>query len=466
MSGLPVRFVIKTFQQIRVRILPLLSRPGLRRAAYLFSARSANSFLSLGFSLMAGRLLTVSDHGLYGKALAGIVVFQAITEIGLQFSLVRFMAPAIRRNDTEETAAILKASLVLKVIAASVVTLAMLIHYVLMLGMQNSGPLFQYNFMSSFWNPDQLALYWLTFIGGVGMGFVSYLDAILVAHEKFVRLSLWIPVMGILRIGLLLLFFYNEPGGFYVEHVVYAYAGAPIISIISYFFIVSPTQLFQGFARARWRPWIGKLVNYNSWILAASFFSIVSDWLEVILIGDPRSTGLFNAARLPMQGFLIILATMQSLLLPRFSGLEGRGEYIGLFKKVYKYIVVLALGLLPGFWLFAWFIPFWYGPDYHDSVNVFLILYPNFIIRLFFAPLGTALFALDQPRLIAVEAALRMAGGLLFNLILIPSAGIYGAAVASFLAQALGWLFLIGIYIFFFRNGTFPLEARVKYESF
>ena len=157
-----------------------------------------------------------------------------------------------------------------------------------------------------------------------------------------------------------------------------------------------------------------------------------------------------------MQGFLILLATMQSILLPRFAGLTTPDQFKSVFRRVYTALVPGALLLIPGFWLFAWFIPAWYGPDYLPSTRVFMILYPNFVLRLFFAPLGTALFALDQPRLIAAETGLKMVVGFVANLVLIPLYGIVGAAVASWIAQIAGWSFLLFCFYYYFRDGKFP----------
>ena len=182
--------------------------------------------------------------------------------------------------------------------------------------------------------------------------------------------------------------------------------------------------------------------------------------MEILIISDPNDNGLFNAARMPMQGFLILLATMNSLLLPRFTRLSEPGDFANFFRRIYTYLIPGVLIFLPGFWIFPWFILNWFGTDYLLSVKVFYILYPNFILRIYFAPLGMALFALDQPRLIAAEAALRMCTGFVLNSILYPAEGIIGAAYASLLSQACGWLFLVYCYRIYFQTGRFPFQKK------
>lgn len=444
-----------------------VKRPGNRpalsevhRAAVLFSSRSINSVLSLLFSLIAGKILSVEDHGLFGQSMARVVVVQAMTEVGLQFSLVRFMAPAIKRGDDGEISALLRASLHLKTLAILIVAFFtfFILFWVLLLPGHLAGQWIQYIIPTL--RSEGLTIFWMIFLGGVGMSVLSYLDAVLVSHEYFYRLSLWIPSLGILRLALLSLFYFVEKGGVRAEHVVYAFSMGPFLAIGVYFLVFPASFFFRKYDESAWQPWVGKLFRFNVWIMAASFMSIVSDWMEILMIGDSRSSGLYNAARLPMQGFAILLATMQSLLLPKFAGLETSREFAAMFKKVYRLLVPGAILMIPGFWIFSWFIPAWYGPLYQPSVTVFYILYPNFLLRIFFFPLGTALFALDQPRLIAYESGLRMSAGIALNLLLIPLYGILGAAWASLLAQFAGWSFLLFFYGFYFRKDRFPFDKK------
>ncbi len=436
--------------------------PGMYRAGSLFTGRSLNSFLSLIFSLLAGRLLTVEEHGMYGKALAVIVVFQAITEVGMQFSLVRFLSRAIQSSDTIMVRSIIRGSLYLKLMAFGALSALLMIYYAII----SLGDLgyFSLNWTDVFVfaGPNRLTLLLLVFIGGSGMSLISYLEGVLISHEYYYRLSGWVPAAGFLRIGILGLFYFISSEGMKSEHVVFAYALSPYLSILLFFLIFSPDFFLQRAEREPTAYWMRRLLSFNVWIMVASFLSIISDWTEVLMISNVNDTGLYNAARLPMQGFLIILATMQSLLLPGFSRLDGVNQFRAMFKRIYKYILPGTIALIPAAYFFVWFIPVWYGSDYTASVSVFLILFPNYLLRLLFAPLGVALFALDRPGMITMEAALRMGGGIIFNLILIPVAGIEGAAWASILAQSLGWSYLLINYYFYLKNGSFPVLFRSR----
>jgi O-antigen/teichoic acid export membrane protein len=445
------------------KIAPLIASPGLRRAGLLFSARAVNPMVSLVFSLVMPRILTVEDFGVYGWALARIFIVQAFAEVGLQQSLVRFLVPALRKDSGDEFRAVLRASLQLKLYA---LTFIFAVTGLYMGGIVLLNQLAGLGLLSASIppgllptaHPDLLNLTWIIVLGGAGLSILTYLDAVLVSHESFTRLSLWLPSVGLIRFLLLAGFLLALGGRLRAEHVLYAFALGPFLSI-AFFFCFYPAKTFLLSVPApRWRPLVPRLLRFNLWMLAAAFMAIVSDWMEVLIISEEGDSGHFNAARMPMQGFLILLATMGSLLLPRFSNLETPAQFRESLGRIYRYLLPVGFLFLPGFVIFPYFISTWYGPDFLISIDVFYILYPNFILRIYFAPLGVALVALDQPRLVAIEAALRMVAGFIFNMILYPTEGIIGAAYASLLAQVCGWAFLVFCYYRFFTAGKFPFQ--------
>jgi O-antigen/teichoic acid export membrane protein len=188
----------------------------------------------------------------------------------------------------------------------------------------------------------------------------------------------------------------------------------------------------------------------------ATFFAILSDWMEILMLKNQSDAGIFNAARVPMQGIMILLTTMQSFIMPTMSQFTNSKQYKDYFKKLYAVIFLLILFLLPLGLIANWFIPFWFGDEYYQSLYVFWIIYPSFLLRIIFAPLGTALFTLDKPIIITIEAALRMIGSFVFNLILIPEFGVMGAAISSLCSQFLGWFFLIYLFYYYFKFDKFP----------
>ncbi len=424
------------------------------RAGGLFSARSFNSLVALFFSLFAGRLLTVQDFGTFSRAMAAAVVVQACLEIGLQYSLVRFLTPALR-DDGDEARAMMRASLFLKGMAFAGAGAVTALFFALGWSAGFLVPIGLPEELFPDMGPDQVTMVLFVVLGGAGLSVLSYLDAVLVARGEYIRLSFWIPSTGVLRLGLLFIFGFLD-GGVRSEHVIGAFTLGTVVSVGVYFLISPPGFFFEPAPPERWKPWVRKLAFYNVWIVAAAFLSILSDWMEVFLLRSSGDAGIYNAARMPMQGFTILLATMQSFLLPRFSLLNGPAEFGTFFRRLYSVLLPGTLLFLPLFLVGPWFISIWYGPGYLASARVFHVLLPGFLLRMAFAPLGTALFAMDRPRLIMVEAALRVGGGMLLNLILIPVFGVVGAAWANSLGQLPGWIFLVVVFRRYLASGGPP----------
>lgn len=405
----------------------------MRATAYVFLGRSFNSAISLVFSLIAGRLLSVEEHGLYGRTLATIVIIQAVAEFGLQLSLVRYLSAELR-GDRRNVGALLRASIILKLSGLALPFVLILVYQ----GVLHIQGL-----------PWQTLL-WLALLGGTGLSLLSYLDSLLVSYEAYGRLALWLPSTGFFRLGLLTFFYFQQKID--AAHVLFAFSLAPYLAGLFFFAFFRPGDFLKAAPRGSVKDWTIRLVTYNAWILAASIVSIVSDWLEVLLLTRAADAGLYNAARLPMQGFLILLATMQSIILPQLARLRERSELAAYFRKLYFWLIPGVLLLLPGVFIFAFLLPLWYGPEYQASLAVLYILYPSFALRLVFAPLGTALYSLDRPHLIAAETFLKLVSGFLLNLWLIPQYGITGAAIAGASAQVTGWVFLLIFYYRYFHE--------------
>ncbi|MCB1323141.1 MAG: hypothetical protein KDK34_22985, partial [Leptospiraceae bacterium] len=297
------------------RIEILLESNSVMRIGLLFAARAFNPVVSLAFSLLAGMYLTVEDHGIYGLTLARIFVMQAFMEAGLQQSLVRFLAPALKKNDPDEIHSIIRASIQLKLYVLGAGVVATLVY---ILALVNASTLAALGVPAE-WLPgarlENLYLAWLILTGGFALSLMTYLDSVLVSHESFVKLLFWLPMVGFLRLSLMGYFLIFNEHALRAEHIIYAFVIGTVIAVLFYFTIFYADFFFVKVPRRIWKPWTKRLLQFNTWIILASFMAILSDWMEVLLIDRSGDLGLFNAARLPMQGFMIILTTMVSFLL-------------------------------------------------------------------------------------------------------------------------------------------------------
>ncbi len=426
----------------------------LLQSGIVFASRSFHSFSSLIFSLIIGRLLTLEEHGLYSQYSARIVLFQAILEVGLQYSIIRYLAPAVVNNMERKIYHLLKASLIIKFYAI------VFVFFIVVLWMLDSYIYSRWNLKTNFFPlepfPEQITNIWLAFLSAIGMSFFSYFDAILVSFKNYRYLSLWLPLTNLIRLLILFYFFFINEGILQLTHVLFSFMAGTFLSWPFYFFIFDVKKFLFPIYKFKTRYWVWKLLKYNSWVILASFFAILADWMEILLLQNQKDAGIYNAVRVPMQGIVILLSTMQSFFMPTMSTFTKSTEYLQYFKKIYIFIVLIFFSLLPFGLILEKLIPLWFGEQYYSSLDILWIVYLSFLLRIFFAPLGIALFTLDQPLMIAIESGLRMFASLTLNLILIPKFGIFGAALSSLFSQFFGWVFLSYFFYFYFKNNDFP----------
>jgi O-antigen/teichoic acid export membrane protein len=151
-------------------------------------------------------------------------------------------------------------------------------------------------------------------------------------------------------------------------------------------------------------------------------------------------------------GFVIILSVLNSLIYPKLSRLVDTPEFKGFLIKSIMGGTLMAICLVPGFFLGGFVMDLLFRGNYSNSVPVFQLLYPNFILQLVFAPLGMALYAMGLPRILAILAFLRLLFGLVLDNVLIPEFGTKGAAISLFLGQIVSWLLLVGYFMALFKN--------------
>ncbi|NBU99218.1 MAG: hypothetical protein EBS19_13570 [Spirochaetia bacterium] len=194
---------------------------------------------------------------------------------------------------------------------------------------------------------------------------------------------------------------------------------------------------------------IKELSFFNLWAFFASIFAILSDRMELFflkLYHTPDAVAIYGTTLQLFSGFVILFSTLNSLILPRLSVAVNQKEFNKiLFKSIITSLIV-AIVLIPGLFLAEPILTFLFKNKYSESIPVFKILYPNYLLQLLFAPLGIALFAMGKPKILAMLAFIRLLSGVILDNILIPEYNVAGAGVSFFLGQIISWLVLLGYF--------------------
>ncbi|MCW7474540.1 polysaccharide biosynthesis protein [Leptospira levettii] len=420
----------KIFQLLKVE---LMKEGVLKNSFFVSSSKAISAVSNLVFMIYSVNLLSKAENGKLQYFLGFLPVVLAIAEFGLPNALIKYISPLAEKK--ENPGAILNASLRIKFYSFLFLSVITIIAY----------------FTS---NENYLVLLLLLF-GGIIISFISYFESLFVSYRKYKSLSLWNPLPNIIR--LVLLFYFSETNEHPLTYmdILAIFCIAPIFVLFLFFIFFGKEEISFSANPSEVRLNEKKLLLFNLWAFAASIFAILSDRMEIFFLNQfhpPEIVADYGTALQLFSGFIIILATFNSIIYPKMARLAETDEFPTVLKKSVFLGGMIAICLAPGILLAEPILTLLFGTKYTNSISVFKILYPNFLLQLVFAPLGTALFALGLPRLLAGLALLRLLFGALFDYWIIPDFGANGAAVSLFLGQIVSWLLLTGYFMAYFRK--------------
>ncbi|MDF3818508.1 oligosaccharide flippase family protein [Leptospira sp. 96542] len=420
----------KIFQLIKTE----LRKEGvLKNSFFVSSSKAISAITNLVFMIYSVNLLSKAENGKLQYFLGFLPVVLAIAEFGLPNALIKYISPLAEKK--ENPGAILNASLRIKFYSFIFLSFVCLISYIIS-------------------NENFFVLLTLLF-GGIIISFISYFESLFVSYRKYKSLSLWNPLPNIIRLTLLILISETSSHPLTYMDILTVFCISPIFVLFLFFFFFKTDELSFTADSSEIKSNEKKLLLFNLWAFAASIFAILSDRMEIFFLNQfhpPEIVADYGTALQLFSGFVIILATFNSIIYPKLARLVDTEEFPNVLKKSVLLGSLIALGLFPGIFLAEPILTFLFGYKYTNSISVFKILYPNFLLQLVFAPLGTALFALGLPRLLAGLALLRLVFGAVFDFWIIPSWGANGAAVSLFLGQIVSWLLLTGYFMAYFRK--------------
>jgi O-antigen/teichoic acid export membrane protein len=184
------------------------------------------------------------------------------------------------------------------------------------------------------------------------------------------------------------------------------------------------------------------LITATPMLITGSVFFILG-WADNLFLGIFRSeteVGIYDAAFKLAAAPAIVLVAINAIQAPVFSGLYHRGEMEKLKESVQKGSKLLFITSVP-ISLMLWLAPeFWlgiFGKDFRAGANALMILTAGSLVNSLTGSVGILLQMTGRQKqynYIVSSAALL---NILLNILLIPSLGIIGAAIASATAKIL-----------------------------
>jgi O-antigen/teichoic acid export membrane protein len=375
------------------------------------------SYVALGFlaNVVSANSLTPAEFGLVSIALATLNVLQEISGNGLDLAMVRLAAPHVEREPSV-AASYFRAALQLKLLVNGAIALLLFA----------CAPLLA---QGVFDNPDMAPMLRWVSAGLIGAALYNYMLARVQAEEEFTLYAILRASNNVAKLLVLALIWLL--GTFTPDSVMGAWMSA---FFIGYVLAVAFGET-RKFRREPHTPVLQpeywrRMFDFSKWVIASSFlFSLYSrtDMLILARFANTEAIGQYAAAW--NITFIIDLLTYSVIiaLLPRASKIHHRDEFAPYLRSTFMVCAVLALLLLPAFFLSDWFFSVFF-PAYTASSDLFRVLFIGAIITLLFHPLYLILYARNRVNRLTLINFLLFIGCAVGGLLVIPYYGAPGAA--------------------------------------
>lgn len=292
----------------------------------------------------------------------------------------------------------------------------------------------------------------------------SFLGRVLAGYKDVARRTVitnffGTPMMMVLAVALLM--WGSGLWGYVIAQVV---AAALVIGALAW----SVWKLTPAEARNSHTPSMPlqpEVYSFSAAVLGVAFLEFLMSQTDKLLLGlylNPRWVGIYGIAIGIVAFVPIILQSVNQIFGPTIADLHSRGEIemLGrLYQTLTKWIIALTIPLAVVIMFFSVPLMKLFGPDFEPGWPVLVIGTLGQLVNCGVGSVGMLLLMSgNQRRLIKVQAAMAVVA-VIASLVLIPVAGIVGAAVASALVN-------VGTNIWYMREVKHALRTHLVRRAY
>ncbi len=380
----------------------------------------------LGFTgrIILVRYITQSGYGIYCLALTVMSIFVTISTLGLSEGSTRYIAYFRGKNEEGKVRGIISSSIKIAIIAS--ISFAVI-------------SFFASDFISTslFHTPD---LSTPLKIFSIAIPFTVLITVFIAIFRGFERVEPNIYFQNILRNILFILFLITVVlFGLSFLSVIYAYlASIAITCVVFVIYMMKKHPLSIRSGSSVTNPMTKELLIFSVPLLAVSMLMMLFLWTDTLMLGyfrTPDEVGLYNAA-LPLANlFPIILNSLGFLYTPLITQFYSKNQMEELRRAYAISTKWCFMGTLPIFFVLFLFpdvvLNLLFGSRYIGAAVALQILTLGLFLNPLLGPLYHTLIAIGKPKVIMHAYLIGGFANIFLNIILIPSLGIVGAAIAS-----------------------------------
>ncbi len=400
-------------------IMNILGSSTLKHTSITTIGTVVNGVLGGLFYILLARFLGPVDFGIISLSILILTLVADVSDLGVDTSIVRFVSK-YRTVDEDKAYKFLKLSLKIFILISLVI---------LVTGIATSGYIAQ----SIFGKPELQSTLIISFFGVGTLLLFNFATSSLQAYEKFVAWSGVNILTNLIRVVIIIVFYYLSV--LTTQNSMIVYVILPFIG-----FVGALVYLPKSFMKVSNEREVGKeLFHYSKWVALFSAVAAVSSRLDTLMAARLLTTyelGIYSLATRLVQGIPQLASAYGTAIAPKFGSLDTAQKakkYLG--KLQLLAIGIVSLGLLLIFPA-AKVIPFLLGEEYRASIPVFFVLTISMLVFLVSVPIHQAvMYYFAKPKLFFYLSLIDTAVVLLVGYLAITTYGIMGMAYCVLTVQ-------------------------------
>ncbi len=411
------------------RLRRAVANPLFREVAVTYSGQLFGSGIGFLVQILLQRKLGAGDYGLLGLAGSVGMLTAVITDLGISHAMVRFASRHLAEHRADLAMAHFAAGFWMRMALAAVVALV---------GFASSALVAEYVFHK----PDlhwPLACQFLAVFTGTAYGFWVFF---IQAWQRFKLRSLIQVLVALGKLGVFgLMWLFNVVTPSTAVLLDLGMSGVGFVAGMA----VSPRGLFQ-VPRATWTraaradilPWC----KYTGVMIVGDVMFNELDTFMLGIYASEEVVGVYRCAWTYAMVLGFLNSSVSSVLFPKVTAITTDQELRSFMRSIVKMTSLLAVCTLPALPFLSWWIPY-YDVKYADAVPVFYVMYVGIVFELVVGPMHYALYTLDRPQVLVINAFAKILMNGVGNVFLIPLYGAFGAAGATIVTRVFGGVFTL-----------------------
>jgi lipopolysaccharide exporter len=282
----------------------------------------------------------------------------------------------------------------------------------------------------------------LIVMGIIGTSLVNFLTAYYQGKEMFKYSAVITLIQSVLIIlSYLILIYLNAIS---LTAVLIIIAAIPLLFFLLMGFVNRKALLTNSFDFNL----VKKEIYGSRYYIIYSSLLIIASQLDIIMMSKYfsfKDVGEYSVAAKLYSFFIIGLASVHTVLLPKFSGLKNLSEMKALLIRSLRFTVPAALGLVLIVLLTSdWIIKIFAGNQYLGAQFPLIILSASAGLSLILSPAANIFFALSKVRVLVFSGILLLLVAFICHTFITSKYGADGAAISTLIAYLSinGFLFL------------------------